>query len=314
MFERTVKFLPTPFTLLSMLNTTVTHLSSLVVIGKHDPYGYKPSLAICGMFIALFSISSILHLVEALAFRSFFMLPTAVFAGLLEILGWSARLWSSLNTTSKIPFSIQITATIVGPTPLLAANFIVLGRMIQILGPAYSRISPQLYTKIFLTCDIVSLIVQGAGGGSASAAANHGTNVKPANNVVIAGIAFQLAVILAFVTLALEFTWRFINNKPFKRVTQGPDTRRGYSVPQLKNLACALTMSTLVLVIRAIYRLVELSAGWGGKIMSTQWLFNVFDGGMVVIAIFAFNFAPPGKLLRLPAKYTDTILLQSASV
>lgn len=91
------------------------------------------------------------------------LLPTAVLCGVMEILGWSARLWSSISPTMQTPFIIQlvepwfpfvegqyslkcflrITATILAPTPLVAANFVILGKVILSLGPAYSRLSPR---------------------------------------------------------------------------------------------------------------------------------------------------------------------------
>lgn len=38
----------------------------------------------------------------------------------------------------------RITMTIIAPTPLVAANFVILGRIIGILGTQYSRLGPKL--------------------------------------------------------------------------------------------------------------------------------------------------------------------------
>lgn len=38
----------------------------------------------------------------------------------------------------------RITTTIIAPTPLIAANFVILGRMIEQLGPEYNRIGPHM--------------------------------------------------------------------------------------------------------------------------------------------------------------------------
>lgn len=87
------------------------------------------------------------------------MLPTAVLANIAEVIGWSARLWSSKNPPLIDPFLIQwvpssvpksllsthpyprISTTIIAPTPLVAANFVILGQLIARLGPQYSRLS-----------------------------------------------------------------------------------------------------------------------------------------------------------------------------
>jgi hypothetical protein len=38
----------------------------------------------------------------------------------------------------------RITSTIIAPTPLIAANFILLGQVITIIGPQFSRLPPRL--------------------------------------------------------------------------------------------------------------------------------------------------------------------------
>ncbi len=69
----------------------------------------------------------------------------------------------------------------------------------------------------------------------------------------------------------------------------------------------------------AIYRLIELSDGWNGVVISTQWLFSesawaltvinvlgltrcapdVFDAAMVFLAMFILSLLHPGLLLNL---------------
>lgn len=91
----------------------------------------------------------------------------------------------------------RITTTIIAPTPLVAANFIILGRIISRLGSRYSRLSPKwctwpqihwliqtldvdldvsIDTIVFCSCDMISLIVQAVGGASASIAAQNNKN------------------------------------------------------------------------------------------------------------------------------------------
>ncbi|KAI0263790.1 hypothetical protein BC834DRAFT_971152 [Gloeopeniophorella convolvens] len=64
------------------------------------------------------------------------------------------------------------------------------------------------------------------------------------------------------------------------------------------------------LLVRSVYRTVELSGGWDGTIISTQWLFNVFDGGMVTLTIFALNIFHPGLLLRGPDHVAESKQLE----
>jgi hypothetical protein len=151
------------------------------------PYNYVPTEWVCIMFAALFSLSSgepsldpmqcfvclrpltkvlsVAHVAQAIRFRLWWLFPTAVLCGLLEVIGWCGRLWSSKNPHLHKPFVMQwvpvvvilpcferpptarrdrISTTIVAPTPLVAANFIILGRITRRLGPQFCRLSPRL--------------------------------------------------------------------------------------------------------------------------------------------------------------------------
>jgi len=58
-----------------------------------------------------------------------------------------------------------------------------------------------------------------------------------------------------------------------------------------------MSFSLICLLIRAIYRTIELSDGWDGRIISTQVLFNVLDGAMVLSAITTLNVFHPGLFM-----------------
>ncbi|KAJ7660125.1 RTA1 like protein-domain-containing protein [Mycena polygramma] len=272
------------------------------VSGDDSAYGYVPQEAVAILFLVLFGISTILHVGQATYFRMWWLLPTAALCGVGELIGWGARLWSANSPTAWMPFTIQICCTGIAPTPLLAATFILFARIVEHLGTSYSRLTPRLYTIIFLSCDTVALVVQGVGCGLAASAqtldaANQGARI------MLGGIAFQFAVIVVFYTLAIDFMQRYIRDKPVRAVG-GP---RGVPGPRLTILLGALAFSTTTLFIRpshgSVYRIIELTGGWNGRIIHTEVYFNVLDGGMVVLAIFALNFAHPGVLLQhVPTK------------
>ncbi|KAJ6624726.1 hypothetical protein B0H10DRAFT_2212514 [Mycena sp. CBHHK59/15] len=94
-----------------------------------------------------------------------------------------------MSPALKDLYMMQITTTIISPTPLIAVNFYMLTRIVQQLGSCYSWISPKWYSIIFIFCDNVALI-QGMGGGMASSATDlHGANIGA--NVMLGGIVFQ---------------------------------------------------------------------------------------------------------------------------
>ncbi|KAJ7195980.1 RTA1-domain-containing protein [Mycena rebaudengoi] len=261
-------------------------------------YGYVPQESIAILFIVLFGISTILHLGQATYFRTWWLLPTACLCGIGELAGWGGRLWSSSSPQASDPFLMQITATVISPTPLLAVNFILLSRIVQRLGISYSWLPPKWYTIIFLTCDFVALVVQGVGGGMASSALNDLAAANRGANVMFGGIIFQLVAIIVYSALAGDYFRRYLTDSPARTSVS---STRGVLTPRLKIIIGALMFSTTVLFIRSIYRTIELQDGWTGRIIHTEVYFNVLDGAMVVLAIFTMNFAHPGFLLREPS-------------
>ncbi|KAF8192122.1 RTA1-like protein [Pholiota molesta] len=275
---------------------------------SQDPtamYGYIPSEAVAIVFVALFSLSTLVHVGQAIRYRLWFLFFTVILCGSIEILGWAGRLWSSISPLNSIPFQIEITATIIAPTPLLAANFVIFGRIIQALGQKYSRLRPRLYTIIFTSCDVASLVVQGLGGGVASGA-NTLAGANKGANIMLGGIVLQLIIIIIFSACAIEYFMRYNKDALTKHEQNGAgsessstegDAHRGELTPRLRTMAYGLTFSTLVLFIRGVYRIIELAGGWNGRVIHTQVYFNVLDGMMVVLAIYTINVVHPGRYL-----------------
>ncbi|KAL1743535.1 RTA1 like protein-domain-containing protein [Schizophyllum fasciatum] len=286
-----------------MSNITLSDLTP-EQIDELSSYGYVPTEWICILFIVLFGITTAAHTVQTVVYRQWWLFPTAVLCGALECLGWAGRLWSNRNILADDPYMIQIVTTIIAPTPLLAANFVMMGRLVRRLGPSYSRLSPRWYTIIFCTCDVVSLVVQGAGGGIAASADDH-DGAELGGNIMLGGIAFQLAVIVLFTLFAIEFLWRYLSDRPHPKAAAASSAStltppRGALTLLLKLVIACLSISTVLLGIRAVYRLIELSDGWNGTIITTEVWFNVFDAAMVVVAMYCVNFLHPGWLLREP--------------
>nr|GAT57085.1 predicted protein [Mycena chlorophos] len=267
-----------------------------------SPYGYTPTEYVCIIYVVLFSLSTIIHIGQAGRYRLWWLFPTAIFAGLIEIVGWAARLWSSIAVHEVKPYEIQLVTTLCAPTPLAAANFTTLGGMITRMGPQYSRLGPKKYTAIFLCCDVFSLLVQGIGGGIGAHAVAVNKSPKTGGHVMLLGIILQLLTIVLYVLCAGEFVYRYLHDRPLsKRVEAGNTTPRGPGAPSLspdmRLLLYGMSFNTLCLLIRAIYRVIELAFGFRGRIVETQVYFNVLDAAMITLAIWALNFTHPGRLM-----------------
>ncbi|KAG8783141.1 hypothetical protein FRC12_020051 [Ceratobasidium sp. 428] len=265
------------------------------------PFNYVPTGWVGITFLALFGVTTAAHLLEAIVLRTWLMIPTLVLCGIGELIGWAARYWGHLSPTNGDAFMMQICTTIISPSFLTAAMFLILPKIVTEVGPQYSRISARLYARIFITADVAALIVQAAGGAMASTA-DTPEGSRRGGNIMLAGIVIQLVAVVLFTILALEFTIRYSLNRPARSVPEPEPKYTGWTlVPRgVVLMLVGLAIATVFVLIRSVYRTIELTDGWyrNGTIISTEKWFNWFDGMPIVVAMVTFNVFHPGILLR----------------
>lgn len=71
---------------------------------------------------------------------------------------------------------------------MAAGIYLCLSRIVSTFGVENSRIKPLLYPRIFVPCDIISLILQAAGGGVAGVKVNEDEDPSLGNNIMLAGL------------------------------------------------------------------------------------------------------------------------------
>ncbi|KAI5120896.1 hypothetical protein M0805_002996 [Coniferiporia weirii] len=261
-------------------------------------YGYTPTTSVCFAFIALFAVSAVIHGCEAVAYKLWWFLALACLSSVMEVFGWLGRLLSSFAPADLTAYTIQIVATVIAPTPLLASNFMILGMLIRHLGEQYSRLSPKLYSIIFTSSDIVALLIQAFGGAKASHAVANGGDPEPGGHIMLIGIVIQMIAITFYILLAAEFFTRLYLQRPVRlRSYLTVDPSKKILHRKMKLMIFGLGFSTVCIFIRTVYRTIELVNGFTGRIIRTQIYFNVLDGAMIVLASYTLNFLHPGYLL-----------------
>ena len=156
--------------------------------------------------------------------------------------------------------------------------------MIPILGHHTSPLKPKLYLIIFLTVDIISLVVQGVGGALAGQAFGKKQSTDTSTAIMVGGIIFQLV-------FTCIFTWlyQYVLFRGF------PTIRRNKPLLQL---ASATYLAVTCMVLRGIYRSMELRQGWRGYLITNERFAIAMEGSPMLIAIILFNVFHPERLLR----------------
>ena len=153
--------------------------------------------------------------------------------------------------------------------------------MITQYGRRYSLISARMYLAIFVSFDVISIVIQAVGGASASKAGSKDPpgNTKPGTHIMMAGIIIQLVSMTVFGLLWLIFLWR------------------ARQVPISRILLIVTTFSAFCIIVRNFYRAVELSQGWKGYLITHEVYFAVLDGALMAMSVGVFNIFFPAKYL-----------------
>ncbi|GAA5950341.1 hypothetical protein JCM21900_003698 [Sporobolomyces salmonicolor] len=252
-------------------------------------YGYDPSLAAAIVFIVAFSLITIVQ--TGLVARSrIWWLSVILVGGIGEIIGWAGRLWSALNVYSLNAFLVQEICLILAPCFFSATVYGILGMLVRAIGPEYSILRPALYLWVFCLCDLIAIVIQAVGGAKAALALQASESSSTGTHIMLAGIVFQLFSMAIFCCLGLDF---------FRRARKDPLYSGKHNVREgrIGLLGFGLTWGSTWILIRCIYRTVELAEGWSGYLITHQPYFCVLDSMSMVLCQAVFCFTWPSWCL-----------------
>ncbi|KAJ9108611.1 hypothetical protein QFC19_002329 [Naganishia cerealis] len=261
------------------------HLLARAERYRESPYGYIPSSGVCITAIVLFSVSTAVHIAQVLYYslqrrrRSralsitndgseplasvnrqpnyWWILATLVPGGLLEIVGWAGRYWSSQNVLNIQPFLMQITTLILAPCFFSAFDYTLLGLCIKHLGEEYSLLNSKWYMILFVIADVISLVIQAVGGGRAAVQSqNHEDTTTSTNINFILRLASNRPYIRRARNLA-EKTEK--TDSPLRSSTTSDDEQNERKRWMI--LLATVFFSALMIVMRGVYRTIELLQG-----------------------------------------------------
>jgi hypothetical protein len=168
---------------------------------------------------------------------------------------------------------MQICCLIISPAFNAAAIYLTLKHVAIAFGPEASRLRPKYYTWIFITFDLLALILQGTGGGMAATSNNNDHQLTTGDNLMLTGIAWQDATLLAFGLMFGDYVWRRrASGVPLSKVAVATASDKKFQI-----FMVAISIAYLAILIRCVYRIAEMANGWRNPIMQSQGLFIGLD-------------------------------------
>ncbi|KAF2183517.1 putative RTM1-like protein [Zopfia rhizophila CBS 207.26] len=253
-------------------------------------YRYDPSMAAACIFTVLFILVTAIHLYQMLRTRAWIFVHFVI-GGFFEWIGYISRAISSSQTPNWTvrPYVLQTLLLLIAPALFAASIYTMLGRIILLTdGEAHSLIRKRWLTKIFVCGDIISFLMQGAGGGIM--ASGTPSALSTGERIVIGGLVVQLLFFGFFLLTGITFHVRLR-----KFLTSGI---LGSSIPWERHLYVLYGVSLLILV-RSLFRLVEYAQGNDGYLMSHEVYLYTFDGVLMLATMCLLAWIHPSEVNAL---------------
>jgi hypothetical protein len=269
-------------------------------------YGYIPSFALCILAIVLYTIAFFVHLYEVARYKTWYFLPLSLGCA-LEILGYIFRALSAhKDPYNIIDFVIQYFMIVTAPVFISASIYVCLSRLItwattEGLDLTRSRgaarwIKPKGILWGFISCDVVSTVIQIAGAALIGKKESDHKDATIPNNILLAGLAFQTFAFTVFLILLGLFRWTL----------QKQD--KGTASHSKDTFIAALAGSSLLIYLRTSFRLAETSQGVFGYLSTHEVFFGVLEFAPVIVAVWILAVWHPARSLpqrNLPTGHVE---------
>lgn len=213
---------------------------------------------------------------KKLTVRSTFSAFIPLFFGcIMEIVGYIARAVSSSNTKEIAPYVIQAVLLLIAPALYAATIYMLFGRLLHVMRcESLMIVSSRFGTSFFVFGDVVSFCLQAAGGGLMATVNGRTTG----SNLITAGLVIQIVFFGVFIINEFRFSYSVARVCTFYR----------HISKKWWFLNLTLMLSSILIMVRSIVRLVEFVEGYDGFIISHEYFIYVFDAVPMLLAAIVF--------------------------
>lgn len=214
--------------------------------------------------------------------------------------GYVGRLFSSADKLALIPFLINTLFLLVAPALFAASIYIILGRlMVLVDGAKYSVVPVNWVTKLFVAGDVLSFLMQSAGGGLLGS--KKMDMMDMGEKLIIAGLFVQIGFFGFFMVVTVIFHLRLRKN-PTPTSETLMEKPRIHSVFKFRKtwklLLNVLYITSALILVRSVFRAIEYIQGHDGYLIRHEVFLYIFDSMLMAWVVVAFNVVHPTDILE----------------
>ncbi|KAF9965040.1 hypothetical protein BGZ70_005511 [Mortierella alpina] len=279
---------------------------------------YKPHVAGNAIFGGLYAILGFMYSFYIWKYSDKWALCLPIGA-LASAVGFFSRLALDPLDVSLGLYIIQSLFVVVSPSAFLAFNYMLYGRLITAIDPKFgnsdgkapesrmeksrfSFIPPRVVGRTFVWSDIITFFIQmSAGGLQAAGGSDNHKMAELGDKLFLAGVSAQGLSYLLFTALLTVALKRLIADR--KKNSSGLAGTGWWGLDRNTTfIANALYFSSIFIILRSVYRIVEFTQGYSGYLISHEVYLFVLDAGPLVLAIGVWAFMWPTVLLDTIAR------------
>ncbi|KAK3703259.1 hypothetical protein LTR37_014599 [Vermiconidia calcicola] len=250
-------------------------------------FAYTPSIAAAIIFAVLFLLSTSLHGYQMFGTRTRFLIPFFI-GGIFECIGYIGRgiCWSERPDYSTGPYVVQTIMLLVAPALFAASVYMQLARIVLMVGgDKLLFIRRTWLTRLFVSGDILSFLMQSSGGGLMSTGSSDPSTVSMGQNIILAGLILQVIYFALFVIVGAIFHIK-LRKQPTDKSNDLPWQRHMFSLYGV----------SLLIFIRCVIRVVEYAQGHDGYIITHELFLYIFDAVPMLLVMGIMNVVHPSQV------------------
>ncbi|KIY64653.1 RTA1-domain-containing protein [Cylindrobasidium torrendii FP15055 ss-10] len=264
--------------------------------GYSSYLGYAPSVPLAAIGTVLYLIVFLAQawLVWKRGARWMMAMPIAV---KFYMMGIGLRFAIRIFPETLGVFVVANLFITLSPCGMIAAEYVLLGRLSRYLRcDDFLLVSARKITLVFVLSDVITFLVQAGGGGIMVMEDKHELGEK----IFLVGLILQLVSFVIFTLIFARMILLIHSRRPEVWNKDSHESRMN----NWTTLAAGMCASCIGIIVRSIYRVVEISGGWGSKLSTTEGYFWALDALPLLIAVAIYVPLWPGRFIPAETSFT----------